>query len=182
MKIVRCAGCSLPYVNPVPAKFASGEYYDTEGAEYYLSAAKLESDYAPVRFERELRLFRGHIQKGTVLDVGCSTGAFLFQLKEQFSGDYQIAGTDVSGPPLDYAESRGVPVFRGDFLAHDFEGRKFDAITFWAVLEHLTRPKQFLEKAASLLKEKGLCFVLVPNLSSLAIKILGPRKICPRWR
>jgi 2-polyprenyl-3-methyl-5-hydroxy-6-metoxy-1,4-benzoquinol methylase len=175
MKIVRCAGCSLPYVNPVPAKFASGEYYDTEGAEYYLSAAKLESDYAPVRFERELRLFRGHIQKGTVLDVGCSTGAFLFQLKEQFSGDYQIAGTDVSGPPLDYAESRGVPVFRGDFLAHDFEGRKFDAITFWAVLEHLTRPKQFLEKAASLLKEKGLCFVLVPNLSSLAIKILGPR-------
>jgi 2-polyprenyl-3-methyl-5-hydroxy-6-metoxy-1,4-benzoquinol methylase len=175
MKIVRCAGCSMLYVNPVPARFASGEYYDTEGAEYYLSAAKLESDYAPVRFERELRLFRKHIQKGAVLDVGCSSGAFLFQLKERFPGDYQIAGTDVSGPPLDYAESRGIPVIREDFLSYDFDGRKFDAITFWAVVEHLCRPKQFLEKAASLLRNKGLCFVLVPNMSSLAVKILGRR-------
>jgi 2-polyprenyl-3-methyl-5-hydroxy-6-metoxy-1,4-benzoquinol methylase len=175
MKIVRCGGCSMLYVNPVPATFASGEYYDTEGAEYYLSEAKLESDYAPVRFERELRLFRRHIQKGAVLDVGCSSGAFLFQLRQRFVGDYQISGTDVSGPPLDYAESRGVPVIRGDFLTHDFGDRRFDAITFWAVLEHLSRPKEFLEKAATLLKEEGLCFVLVPNMSSLAVKILGRR-------
>jgi 2-polyprenyl-3-methyl-5-hydroxy-6-metoxy-1,4-benzoquinol methylase len=175
MKIVRCGDCSMLYVNPVPAKFASGEYYDTEGADYYLSAAKLESDYAPVRFERELRLFRGRCQKGAVLDVGCSSGAFLFQLKERFPGDYQVSGTDVSGPPLDYAESRGIPVIRGDFLTHDFEDRRFDAITFWAVLEHLSRPKQFLEKAASLLKDQGLCVVLVPNMCSLAVKILGRR-------
>src|SRR5262252_1055018 len=101
MRILRCDSCSMLFVNPVPAKFASGEYYDTEGADYYLSAAKLESDYAPVRFERELRLFRRHNQKGAVLDVGCSSGAFLYQLKERFPGDYQISGTDVSGPPLD---------------------------------------------------------------------------------
>src|SRR5689334_10009710 len=84
MKILRCARCSMLYVNPVPARFASGEYYDTEGADYYLSAEKLASDYAPVRFERELRLFRRHIQKGAVLDVGCSSGAFLFQLNKRF--------------------------------------------------------------------------------------------------
>src|SRR5207302_198276 len=110
MKIVQCAACSMLYVNPVPAKFASGEYYDTEGAEYYLSPAKLQSDYSPVRFERELRLFRRHCQKGTVLDVGCSSGAFLFELKRRFPGDYDVLGTDVSGPPLDYAESQGVPI------------------------------------------------------------------------
>jgi 2-polyprenyl-3-methyl-5-hydroxy-6-metoxy-1,4-benzoquinol methylase len=175
MKIMRCASCSMRYVNPVPTKFASGEYYDTEGADYYLSAAKVESDYAPVRFDRELRLFRKHIQQGAVMDVGCSSGAFLFQLKERFPGDYQISGTDVSGPPLDYAESRGIPVIRGDFLSHDFQGQKFDAVTFWAVLEHLAEPKQFLHKASSLLKDRGLCFVLVPNMSSLAVKLLGPR-------
>src|SRR6476620_8704162 len=142
MKVGQCASCSMLYVNPVPAKFASGEYYDTEAAEYYLSAAKLESDYAAVRFARELRLFRRYCQKGRVLDVGCSSGAFLFQVKDRFPGDYEILGTDVSGPPLDYAESRGVPVVRGDFLAQDFEDKKFDAITFWAVLEHLSQPKR----------------------------------------
>jgi 2-polyprenyl-3-methyl-5-hydroxy-6-metoxy-1,4-benzoquinol methylase len=175
MQIVRCICCSMLYVNPVPAKYASGEYYDTEGADYYLSTAKLESDYAAVRFEREVRLFRKHLQHGAVLDVGCSSGAFLFQLRERFPGDYQVSGTDVSGPPLDYAESRGIPVIRGDFVSHDFQSRKFDAITFWAVLEHLSQPKLFLEKASLLLNDGGLCFVLVPNMSSLAVKVLGQR-------
>ncbi len=165
----------MVYVNPVPEEYASGGYYDRAGADYYLSPAKLESDYAAVRFERELRLFRQHCQSGAVLDVGCSSGAFLFQLNRRFPGDYQVLGTDVSGPPLDYAESRGVPVVRGDFLGQDFGGRKFDAVTFWAVLEHLAVPQQFLAKAASLLKPGGLCFVLVPNMKSLAARSLGAR-------
>jgi 2-polyprenyl-3-methyl-5-hydroxy-6-metoxy-1,4-benzoquinol methylase len=163
------------YANPVPAEFASGQYYDREGADYYLSPAKLESDYAPVRFERELRLFRRHCTGGSVLDVGCSSGAFLYQLNQRFPGSYNIVGTDVSGAPLDYAESRGIPVVRGSFLEQDFSGRQFDAVTLWAVLEHLAEPKRFIEKAASLLKPGGLCFVLVPNMRSLAVRLLGAR-------
>ena len=163
------------FTNPVPAEFASGQYYDTEGAEYYLSPAKLESDYATVRFERELNLFRRHCRAGAVLDVGCSSGAFLFQLKQRFPGAYEILGTDVSGAPLDYAESKGVPVLRGEFAAHDFGDQKFDAVTFWAVLEHLLNPKRFLQKAASILKPGGKCFVLVPNMKSLAVRSLGKR-------
>jgi len=165
----------MVYVNPVPASMATGEFYDTEGADYYLSPAKLEGDYADVRFERELKLFRRFCAHGAVLDVGCGSGAFLFRLLKRWPADYEILGTDVSGAPLDYAESRGVPVMRGDFLGHDFAGRRFDAITFWAVVEHLTEPKWFLEKAHAILKPDGLCFVLVPNLRSLAIRLLGAK-------
>ena len=165
----------MVYVNPVPAQFASGAYYDQAGSDYYLSPAKLESDYADVRFERELRLFRRQCSRGAVLDVGCSSGAFLYQLNRRFPGSYEILGTDVSGPALDYAQSRGVPVLRGDFLTQDFGGRQFDSVTFWAVLEHLLEPKLFLQKAWSVLKPNGLCFVLVPNLRSLATRLLGPR-------
>jgi 2-polyprenyl-3-methyl-5-hydroxy-6-metoxy-1,4-benzoquinol methylase len=175
LRLVRCRHCGMIYVNPVPGEFASGEYYDRAGSDYYLSSAKLESDYAAVRFERELRLFRKHCQGGAVLDVGCSSGAFLFQLNQRFPGCYQTLGTDVSGPPLDYAESRGVPVIRDDFLEQGLDGRKFEAVTFWAVLEHLAAPQQFLAKAASVLKPDGLCFVLVPNMKSLAARSLGAR-------
>jgi 2-polyprenyl-3-methyl-5-hydroxy-6-metoxy-1,4-benzoquinol methylase len=163
------------YANPAPAEFASGEYYDQAGMDYYLSPAKLESDYAAVRFERELRIFRKHCQDGAVLDVGCSSGAFLFQLIQRFPGCYQVLGTDVSGPPLDYAESHGVAVLRGNFLKQDFDGKKFDAVTFWAVVEHLAAPQHFLAKAWSVLKPDGLCFVLVPNTKSLAARALGAR-------
>ncbi|HEY6226277.1 MAG TPA: class I SAM-dependent methyltransferase [Verrucomicrobiae bacterium] len=163
------------FANPVPAEFASGQYYDNEGAAYYLSPAKLESDYAIVRFQRELKIFRQHCQTGAVLDVGCSSGAFLYQLIQRFPGAYEILGTDVSGAPLDYAESKGVPVLRGDFLTHDFGVKKFDAVTFWAVLEHLLEPKRFLQKAASILEPGGKCFVLVPNMKSLAVRSIGKR-------
>jgi 2-polyprenyl-3-methyl-5-hydroxy-6-metoxy-1,4-benzoquinol methylase len=175
LTLVRCQSCGMAYANPVPTDLASGEYYDQEAAAYYLSPAKLESDYAPVRFERELRLFRCHCRGGPVLDVGCSSGAFLFQLNRQFPGDYTPTGMDASGPALEYAASKGVPVIRGNFLEHNFGQKQFAALTFWAVLEHLLEPKAFVEKAASLLQPGGLCFILVPNFKSLAHKLLGAR-------
>ncbi len=165
----------MVYVNAVPVEYASGRFYDQAGPEYYLAPAKLESDYAPVRFERELRLFRTHCAHGAVLDVGCSSGAFLYQLTRRFPGDYEVLGTDVSGAPLDYAEARGVPVVRGDFRTLEPGGRRFDAVTFWAVLEHLASPRSFVDRAAGLLRPGGVCFVLVPNLRSLAMRVLGAR-------
>jgi 2-polyprenyl-3-methyl-5-hydroxy-6-metoxy-1,4-benzoquinol methylase len=175
LQLVRCEACTMIFANPVPDTFASGEYYDAEGSAYYLSPAKLESDYAPVRFERELRFFREHCPQGSVLDVGCSSGAFLFQIKTQFPSDYTVQGTDVSGAPLDYAESRGVGVLRGNFLEMDFGRQRYSAITFWAVLEHLLDPGKFLDQAATLLEPGGVCFVLVPNMQSLAARLLGAR-------
>ncbi len=165
----------MVYANPVPEEFASGKYYDQTASDYYLSPAKLWSDYSDVRFERELRLFRKHCASGAVLDVGCSTGGFLYQLRKRFPAWYEILGTDASGPALDYAESRGVPVVRGDFMEQQFAGKQFDALTFWAVLEHVIEPRAYLERAWALLKPGGLCFVLAPNLQSLAARVLGGR-------
>lgn len=163
----------MVFTSPAPSAMASGEFYNTEGADYYLSPAKLAGDYAPVRYARELRLFREFCPRGRVLDVGCGSGGFLFQLRQRWPHDHELLGTDVSGAPLDYAESRGVPVARGSFLELHFGEHPFDAITFWAVVEHLARPKAFLQKAHSLLKPGGLCIVLVPNLRSLAARLLG---------
>jgi 2-polyprenyl-3-methyl-5-hydroxy-6-metoxy-1,4-benzoquinol methylase len=175
LRLVRCRRCAMIYANPVAEEFVSGQHYHRIGAEYYLSAAKLESDYAPSRFERELLLFRTYCRAGAVLDVGCSSGAFLFQLKQRFPDSYPVLGTDASGPPLDHAESRGIPVARGNFLEAGFDPGRFDAITFWAVLEHVSAPREFLQKAAGLLNPAGLCFALVPNMKSLAARLLGWR-------
>ncbi len=175
LSVVRCSRCSMLFANPVDAEFAEGTFYDQLATSFYLSPDKLDSDYSPVRFAREFRIFRQFCQQGAVLDIGCSTGAFLHQLREKFPNDYTVLGTDVSGPALDHAESKGVPVVRGNFLDHDFSSQRFQAVTFWAVLEHLVDPRQFLAKAASLLAPGGHCFLLVPNMSSLAVRLLGTR-------
>src|SRR5216117_3295757 len=88
LHLVRCRRCSMVYANPVEPELASGQFYDRIGVPFYLSPDKLEGDYAPVRFERELRLFRRYCPGGAALDVGCSTGAFLFQLNNRYPGDY----------------------------------------------------------------------------------------------
>jgi 2-polyprenyl-3-methyl-5-hydroxy-6-metoxy-1,4-benzoquinol methylase len=163
------------YASPVEAELASGQFYDRLGTPFYLSPDKLESDYAPVRFERELRLFRNHCPAGDVLDVGCSTGAFLYQLKTRYPKDYRLVGTDVTSAALDHAEQKGIEVIRDSFLDHDFGTTRFNAVTFWAVMEHLVHPKQFLAKAACILKPGGFCFVLVPNMRSLAVRLLGAK-------
>ena len=175
LRVVRCPRCSMLFANPVDAEFAEGAFYDRLATPFYLSPDKLESDYAPVRFAREIRIFRGHCPRGAVLDVGCSTGAFLHQLQVRFPNDYTLLGTDVSGPALDYAERQGVPVLRDNFLDHDFGSLRFQAVTFWAVLEHLAEPGRFLAKAATLLAPGGHCFLLVPNMRSLAVRLLGTR-------
>ena len=173
MTLVKCAACTMIYADPISPDMASGRYYHQAGEDYYLSKNKLAGDYATVRFERELSLFRKFCPSGKILDVGCSTGGFLYQLTRRFPGAYDLMGTDVSGPALDYAASKGLKVLPGDFLRIDLTN--LDAVTFWAVLEHLENPRAFLEKAARMLKPNGLCFVLVPNFGSLAVRLLGSR-------
>ena len=173
LHLVRCRSCGMVYANPIEEALVSGEFYDGLAAPFYLSPDKLESDYAPVRFLRELKLFRRFCASGNVLDVGCSTGAFLFSLKQRFGTNYQVVGVDVAGPALDYAEARGTPVIRESFLTFKAPDKPFDAITFWAVLEHLADPRAFLSWAIDLLRPGGLCFILVPNFRSLAVRVLG---------
>jgi 2-polyprenyl-3-methyl-5-hydroxy-6-metoxy-1,4-benzoquinol methylase len=175
LRVVRCPQCGMLFAHPVQAQYVEGSFYDRMAAPYYLSPDKLESDYASVRFARELGLFRRYCRSGSVLDVGCSTGAFLHQLRRSFPKDYTVLGADVSSLALDYAERQGVPVLRGNFLEHDFGAQRFSAITFWAVFEHVAEPRRFLEKAAALLEPGGHCFVLVPNMRSLAVRLLGAR-------
>ena len=170
--LMRCGSCGMIYASPVPAPYLDGSYYEDAGRPFYLSPAKLAADYSPVRFAREIRLFRKHCRAGRVLDVGCSTGAFLWQLNQQFPGCYETIGADVSGPALDYAEQQGIRVIRQSFLDEAWTEREMDAVVFWAALEHVSEPRRFLERALEVLKPGGFCFVLVPNFRSLAVRLL----------
>ncbi len=175
LRIVGCDACSMVFADPIEKGWADGSYYDQLSGPFYLSQAKLEGDYATPRFARELRLFRRFCTGGTVLDVGCSTGAFLYQLGARFPGDYETMGIDVAGPALDHAASRGIRVLRESYLDTPISDGSLSAVTFWAVMEHLENPGHFLAKTARLLKPNGVCFLLVPNYRSLAVRLLGQK-------
>lgn len=171
--IVRCLQCGMKYV-PDAGVLAS-DYYSTDADCFYISDDKVRGDYAPHRYDREIKALRQHCPSGKVLDVGCSTGGFLHQMQLRFPGNYSLFGTDVAHNATSIAASHGVNIISANFLADTFPERDFQAITFWAVLEHLLSPADYLLQAHKLLAPGGLVFVVVPNVRSLALRILGRR-------
>ncbi len=174
MTLTRCIGCRMVFQNPLLPEFRTGDYYEGDGAQFYLSPDKLRSDHAPVRYEREVRLLRRYCAGGRILDVGCGTGGFLHQLRQRYGAAYTPVGNDIAGAAVDHAESLGLQIHRGS-LAELAAEPPFDVLTFWAVMEHLPNPQAFVQEASRLLRPGGIFLALTPNYRSLAVRLLGGR-------
>ena len=121
-----------------------------------------------------LRIVKGYLQRGRILDVGCASGLFLTHARE--------AGFDVTGiEPNEKLcqEARRKLGHESDVQCATLEtaclDRVFDAITLWDVLEHVPDPRRFLVRCASLLRPNGFVFLNVPDLNSLEARLLGSR-------
>jgi 2-polyprenyl-3-methyl-5-hydroxy-6-metoxy-1,4-benzoquinol methylase len=171
--VVSCSSCGMKYIQDTSV--IAADYYKTDADKFYTSADKIRGDYAPLRYERELNTLAGYCSDGKILDVGCSTGGFLYQTSIRFKGKYNLFGTDVANSATAVAKDHGIKIIEANFLDENFPERNFQAITFWAVLEHLPSPSLFVSKAYELLAPGGYIFVVVPNASSLAIRAIGSR-------
>ncbi|WP_353778305.1 methyltransferase domain-containing protein [Winogradskyella sp. 3972H.M.0a.05] len=98
-----------------------------------------------------------------ILDVGCGNGEhFLYPLA--MSGFKNILGCD---PYLaeDIQYDNGLEIKAADVFS--MEG-KWDFITYHHAFEHLSDPKENLEKIYDLLTEDGVCILRIPTVSSYA--------------
>jgi len=161
----RCQDCGCGYLSPRPREEDMSCYYPQE---FYWS---WEGGQRPLTWEEVLKR-RWHqlrakaewvadLPPGHLLDIGAQKGEFLWFMQQR--------GWQVEGVELDQAVPNPgrMPIRYGDFLRMDFVPNAYDAITLWAVLEHVYRPAAFVEMAASLLKPGGRLVVLVTNLRSI---------------
>jgi SAM-dependent methyltransferase len=100
-----------------------------------------------------------------VLDVGCGAGDFMAVAK---SYGYTVEGIDISEASAEICRARGLDAVAGDFLTKQFSS-DFDLITMWDVVEHLRDPGSFLERARSLLTERGWVFAKIPGFGDLSV-------------
>jgi putative flippase GtrA/SAM-dependent methyltransferase len=101
---------------------------------------------------------------GAVLEIGCSSGFFLRDLKREFP-NAQIVGTDTVVEPLKrLGESlRGIPLLQFDLLKCPLREKQFDAVVALNVLEHIQDDQTALERMAALLKAGGILVLEVPQ-------------------
>jgi 2-polyprenyl-3-methyl-5-hydroxy-6-metoxy-1,4-benzoquinol methylase len=173
---VRCRECSLVFSNPQVDESLVLEEYRAGGAndlwvDVLTSERQLELDRAKfARILAELEPYRG---EGRLLDVGCSIGLFLrLAVDRGWTGQ----GIEFGERALAYARDRFRLSVTDEPLAQaGFEPESFDAVTLLSVLEHTTAPRQMLREVAHVLRPGGALYVIVPNVESLACRVLHER-------
>jgi SAM-dependent methyltransferase len=170
--VVECERCGLGFLNPRPTPAEMHRYYP---AEYFRNdPTKSNARYLHRRFAREASYLapleylagRNHGSGKRLLDVGCATGDFP---RFMTARGWRVEGVEVS----DVAQTiRDFSVYAQEFQDIPVNEPTYDAVTAWAVLEHVHDPMAYFQKASRVLKKNGLFVFLVPNFQSVASRNL----------
>lgn len=107
-----------------------------------------------------------------LLDVGCSSGAFLATACRL---GFQAEGVEPSAGAAQTARDAGLKVFTGYLEQAQFPDSSFDAITLIEIVEHLRDAKALLAECARILKPGGIVLVTTPNAHSWTARAMGAR-------
>jgi len=167
-QLVRCSDCSLVWLQDPPKPEQMSEHY---GADYHkLITTSGEVDLSQ-RWRSQRQQVLKMLNKGALLDVGCSSGAFLRSLKDTAIDLY---GIEISPEEARRAElGSGARVFAGEILNAKFSPGTFDIITCFHVLEHVHDVVRVLERLTEWLKPGGSLYILVPNIEAAEARIFG---------
>jgi SAM-dependent methyltransferase len=173
---VRCEECRLVFVNPqVREDVVLSEYRTAETNDLWFDVLTSERQLALDRekFGEVLDLLEPYRGGGRLLDVGCSIGLFLDLARER---GWDGVGIEFAPRALAYARDEyGLEVLDVPLEEAGFEPESFDAVALLSVLEHTNEPRRMLADVARVLRPGGAVYVVVPNLESLACRVLHER-------
>jgi SAM-dependent methyltransferase len=122
------------------------------------------------RLNKRVAMVTDYKQGGRLLDVGCSTGRFLNQMR--LYGDWTLYGIELSVEAVQEAHNHyNLPIIAGLFQDTAFQSSSFDVVTLWDVVEHLHNPLNDLQRVSHILKPNGIVVFSIPILDSLGAKI-----------
>lgn len=123
---------------------------------------------------RRVRAMLGLLRRpaaGTrLLDVGCSSGAFLAAAAAE---GLTVAGVEPSPEAAESARRAGFDVFTGLLEDAGHPDGSFDLVTLVEVLEHLADPGALLRECRRILRPGGIVLVTTPNAASWTARALG---------
>ena len=167
-------------------------YYQEGKCSYEASYTEDELHFYNAKLEQKLLLIKKHFAfnggSPSLLDVGCGEGFVLdFFMRRNFEVlglDYSKAGAENHNP--DVVDKILIGDLYKSVNALIANGCKFDIVNLDNVLEHVTSPKELLDKAAWLLNDKGVVIINVPNDFSFLQRyfydnaiISKPHWVCP---
>jgi len=179
--VASCNKCSSTYVNPSPSLDALDYYYNNcECNRLYGNLLKervekksiimLERKLLVLKLVRNLLETKANIN---ILEIGCNSGAFLYDLKqalvqEKCDSNVSLEGIDIDKSAVENPVDDRITLHHSS--AEDFIEKsqyKFDLILHFELIEHLHNPYEFCCALYELLKDKGLMYFHTPNALGL---------------
>ncbi|MGD2078837.1 MAG: class I SAM-dependent methyltransferase [Chloroflexota bacterium] len=170
-QIVQCRHCGHVYANP--------RWQADELLEVY--EAVEDEIYVVERAGRE-RTFRHHLsaleeytgpgEGRPLLDVGAYIGIFV-----EVAGlhGWQAMGVEPSQWATQVAQDNGLQVYQGTLDSEMLDGRRFDVVTMWDVIEHMDDPAAEVARARELLNPGGFVAIHTMDVASLTARLMGRR-------
>lgn len=165
--INECGECGLAWQYPVPrAEHESAEYfaqhYDAaEAGTYFDPGFKSETVASEYKILEELDL-----RPGRLLDIGCGDGTFV---RHAAAKGWQCLGLDpaaAEGDGQPPEQGSGSVRISGSTLDDLDVSEKFDVITLWDVIEHVSAPLEMISGAVKHLADDGLLMLETGNYQS----------------
>lgn len=168
---VRCALCGMVYVTPRLKDQVVHDSYNEKNYDFFYKLKLIPAiDYrrnviAKRKFEQISNYFT---KPGKILDIGCGLGELLSIFKEH---GWECLGVEFNQFAADFARKKfGLGIIPKSIFDFSYDGKKFDCIMLWGVLEHFTEPQKVLKKVYELLDDNGLLIIEVPSSDSILVR------------
>lgn len=170
--MVRCVGCGLVRMDPIPSLQELAGFY---AQDYYA--------YQPLIRSTALRTIAKKLLKtqinthnpefkapGRFLDIGCGSGEYLHLMK---AAGWDVRGVEPSLFGASQAQREGLDVVHGTLHDAKFPANSFDYIRSNHSFEHMPNPAEVLVEIRRILKPGGKLFLGIPNTESVPYRIFG---------
>jgi len=175
-KVFKCLKCGLVQILPLPSPEEDKAFYDRDQQSKSVWE-KVEIDKIRKNSSHDTKRRAKFIAscvppRSKILDIGSGYGFFL---EEMSNASYLMTGIEISKERRELAKKvTSVPILDVDLTKSPPDLGKFDAITMFHVLEHLSNPVGFLQNLHPILAKGGHLFVEVPNLEDLMLEACAP--------
>jgi SAM-dependent methyltransferase len=162
-----CGDCRTMELCPVPTELELQRYYNSE-----YSVPCTEAHYQHYEsISRKLLASIGTYTPvlGTLLEIGCSHGAFLLQAR---AAGWDVTGIEISEEASTNARTLGLKVLTGTLEQNASSLGMFDCIVAWHVIEHIVDVHRFFETVKPHLKPGGLLALRTPNARALSARTI----------
>lgn len=172
--IVACKNCGFTYADNLPSETEFNDYYTMLSKyEFNYKDGIVSNDYVDY-YTKIISFLIPYIKdnKARILDVGCATGGLLSIFK--LNGYSNLSGIDPSASCVETAKRLYNIEASVNSIFNFNSNEKFDLIILSAVLEHLPDFTNPMQKIRTLLKDRGLLFIEVPDVQRFNLYIRAP--------